>query len=102
MTRGEVWWGEDPIAGRRPYLILTRNEAIPVLRRVQVAPLSRTIRGAPSELVLETDDGVPERCAANFDDLVSMPKAMLTERICRLGLQRLEDVCRTLRTATGC
>lgn len=102
MNRGEIWWGEDPLAGRRPYLILTRPEAIGVLRRVLVAPISRTIRGAPSELVLETDDGMPERCAVNFDDLVSMPKAILTERICRLGIERLDEVCRTLRTATGC
>lgn len=102
MTRGEIWWGEDPHAGRRPYLILTRAEAIPLLRRVVVAPASRTIRGAPSELVLETDDGMPERCAVNFDDLVGMPKSLLTERICRLSLDRMDQACRTLRIATGC
>lgn len=102
MNRGEMWWGEDPDRGRRPYLVLTRQAAIPVLRRVLAVPASRTVRDVPTEVVLEVDDGVPQRCALAFDDIVAMPKTLLTERICRLGLDRLDDVCRALRIATGC
>lgn len=102
MNRGEVWWGEDPERGRRPYLVLTRQAAIPVLRRVLAVPASRTVRDVPTEVVLEPDDGVSERCALAFDDIVAMPKTLLTERICRLGIDRLDEVCRALRIATGC
>lgn len=102
MNRGEIWWGQDPTVGRRPYLIVSRDDAVPLLRRLVVVPATRTIRGTPGELVLETDDGVPDRCALNFDDILTMPKSLLTERICRLGIDRLEQVCRTLRIATGC
>lgn len=102
MTRGEIWWGEHPEAGRRPYLVLTREAAIPVLERVLVVPATQTIRDIPTEVVLTEEDGVPDRCALTFDNVLTMPKALLTERICRLGVERLRQVCRALRVATGC
>ena len=97
-----MWWGEDPDAGRRPFLILTREAAIPVLQRVVAVPATRTIRGAPTEVLLDEDDGMPARCALSFDNVTTVPKTLLTERICRLGLDRLAEVCRTLGIATGC
>ena len=102
MNRGEVWWAEHPDSGRRPYLVLTRQAAIPVLVRVLAVPASRTIRRIPTEVVLDEDDGMPERCALSFDNVTTMPLALFTERICRLGVDRLEQVCRALRAATGC
>ncbi|MGH2556531.1 MAG: type II toxin-antitoxin system PemK/MazF family toxin [Actinomycetota bacterium] len=102
MNRGEVWWAEHPEAGRRPYLILTRQGAIPVLSRVLAVPATRTIRGIPSEVVLDEGDGMPQRSALSFDNVVTMPKSLFTMRICRLGVDRLDQVCRALRTATGC
>ena len=102
VNRGEVWWAELPEAGRRPYLILTRQGAIPVVRRVLAVPATRTIRDIPTEVVLDEGDGVPQRCALSFDNIVTMPKSLFTERICRLGVNRLDQVCRALRTATGC
>ncbi len=102
VNRGEVWWAEHPEAGRRPYLILTRQGAIPVLQRVLAVPATRTIRGIPTEVVLDQDDGMPQRSALSFDNVVTMPKSLFTERICRLGVDRLEQVCRALRTAAGC
>lgn len=102
MNRGEVWWAEHPEAGRRPYLILTRQAAIPVLSGIVVAQISRTIRGIPTEVPLGVDDGMPEPCAASFDNVLTIPKWSLTERVCQLGLPRLHEVCRALRTATGC
>lgn len=102
MNRGEVWWAEHPDAGRRPYLILTRQAAIPVLTKLLVVPASRTIRGIPTEVVLEEEDGMPRRSALSFDNITYMPKSLLTERICRLDVGRLDEVCRALRTATAC
>ena len=102
MTRGEVWWAEHPDAGRRPFLVLTREAAIPVLERLLVVPATRTVRGIPTEVVLTEADGMPTRCALSFDNVTTLPKSLLTTRICRLGVERLREVCRALRIATGC
>jgi mRNA interferase MazF len=102
VNRGEVWWAEHPEAGRRPYLILTRQSAIPVLNRVLAVPATRTIRGIPTEVLLDQDDGMPEACALSFDNLVTMPRSLFTTRICRLGIDRLAEACGALRAATGC
>ena len=102
MNRGEVWWGEDPEAGRRPFVILTRQEAIPLLRRVVVAPVTRTIRDIPSEVILSEKDGMPTRCAVTLDNVATVSTALLTERITRLRGDRMIEVCRALRAATAC
>ncbi len=102
VNRGEVWWGEHAETGRRPYLVLTRQEALPVLRRVVVVPATRTIRGIPTEVVLDEDDGMPERCALSLDNVTTIPKTLLTERVTRLPGDRLVEVCRALRVATAC
>lgn len=102
VNRGEIWWAEHPDAGRRPFLVLTRQAAIPVLDRVLAVPATRTIRDIPTELLLDEDDGMPERCALSFDNIVTMPKALLTERITKLPVEKLEEVCRALKAATAC
>jgi mRNA interferase MazF len=102
VNRGEVWWAEHPEAGRRPYLVLTRQAAVPVLSRVLAVPATRTIRGIPTEVILDTDDGMPERCALSFDNIVTMPKGQLTSRVCKLPVDRLQAVCQALQAATGC
>lgn len=100
--RGEVWWGEIEGVGRRPFLVLTRNAAIPVLTSLVCAPITRTVRSIPTELPLGTDDGMPVECAAAFDSLRAIPKHALTERIARLSLDRVGDACRALRIAVDC
>jgi len=102
VNRGEIWWAEHPDAGRRPFLVLTRQAAIPVLDRVLAVPATRTIRDIPTELLLEEDDGMPERCALSFDNITTMPKVLLTGRITKLPVEKLEEVCRALRAATAC
>lgn len=52
--RGELWWAEMPDIGRRPVLVLSRDPAIPRLRRALVAPCTTIVRGLPSEVVLDT------------------------------------------------
>jgi mRNA interferase MazF len=102
VNRGEVWWLEHPDAGRRPACVLTRQAAIPVLSSVLIAPATRTVRGIPTEVTLTTADGMPESCALSFDNVATVPKALLTERVAQLSDARLEEVCRALRTAAGC
>lgn len=102
MNRGEVWWGELPDAGRRPFLVMTRDAAIPVLTAVLAAPVTRTVRGIPTELALGDDDGMPVDCAASFDNLRVIPKGNLTQRICTLGQARMAEACRALANAVDC
>lgn len=100
--RGEVWWAEIEDVGRRPFLVMTRTPAIPVLHSVLAAPVTRTVRNIPSELVLGPDDGMTTECAASFDNLRVVPKVYLTERQCRLDPIRFSEACRALRSAVDC
>jgi mRNA interferase MazF len=102
VNRGEIWWVEHPEAGRRPACVLTRQGAIEVLGSVVVAPATRTIRAIPTEVILDEEDGMPAECALSLDNLATVPKALLTERITRLSAQRLPELCAALRIATGC
>lgn len=102
VERGGIYYLEHPEWGRRPVLVLTRDAAIPVLKRVTVASVSRTIRGIPTEVILDEDDGMPIRCAVGLDNLGDAWKVMLTEHVTTLGPLRMQNVCRALNTATGC
>lgn len=99
---GEVWWLEDPDIGRRPALVLTRDAAIDVLTRLVVAPITRTVRGIPTEVALDQDDGLPEPCVATFDNVRTVPKVLLTGRVAVLGSERLGEACAALRLALDC
>lgn len=100
--RGEVWWGEIEEVGRRPFLVMTRTAAIPVVHSVLAAPITRTIRNIPTELPLGPSDGMPTECAASFDNLRVVPKAYLVERQCTLDPMRLTEACEALRCAVDC
>jgi mRNA interferase MazF len=102
VARGEVWWYEDPRAGRRPFLILSRNEAIPVLNQVLAVPATRTIRRIPTEVELDSSDGMPAPCALTLDNLTVIRVALCTQRITRLSAERMGAVCEALRHATTC
>jgi mRNA interferase MazF len=102
IRRGQVWWGELPEAGRRPFLVMTRNAAIPILHSVLVAPITRTVRGIPTEVALGPVDGMPIDCAATFDNLRVIPKAHLVERLCTLDTRRVLEACGALRAAIDC
>ena len=100
--RGEIWWGEIEGVGRRPFLIMTRTAAIPVLNSVLAAPITRTIRDIPTEVRLDTGDGMPTECVASLDNLRVVPKAYLVERQCALDPLRLTEVCDALRSTVDC
>lgn len=101
-SQGEVWWGEASDAKGRPYLVITRNEAIPVLRAILVAPVSRTVRGIATELALGADEGLTVACAASLDNLLTFPKSMLVRRMGAVAAGRRPELCAALLTVSDC
>lgn len=98
-----MWWCELPEIPRRPVVVLSRDAAIPRLRRVMVAPCTTNIRGLPSEVLLEAgDDPVPRRSAVNLDSVESVAVGVLTDRLGRLGDDRMREICSALAVAVDC
>jgi mRNA interferase MazF len=100
-AQGEVWWAEAEDK-RRPVLIVTRNEAVPVLTWLVVAPVTRTVRDIPTEVVLGSEEGLPEPCAAAFDNLQPIRRPFLTQRVGRLDPSRRGELCRALSALADC
>lgn len=101
--RGEVWWCEPPDIGRRPVVVLSRDTAIPRLRRALVAPCTTTVRGLASEVLLEPGtDPVPRTCAVNLDSVESVSLAVPATRIGVLSGMRMAEICRALEVAVDC
>jgi len=86
----------------RPVLIISRQEAIELLHTVMVAPITSTIHGAPSELILGIDEGLKNDSAINFDHIQTVEKSKLHTFIGALSEERLERICRPLGIAVGC
>ena len=102
MRRGEVWWAElPPPAGKRPVVLLSRNEAYSVRELITVAPITSRVRQIPTEVSLGKEDGLPKRCVANLDTITTIPKAALTQRISRLRAEKIIAVEQALRFALG-
>ena len=102
VARGEVWWYEDPRAGRRPFLILSRDEVIAVLNQVLAVPATRTIRDIPTEVRLTRDDGMPDECVLSLDNVSLVRPALCTSLITRLGPSTMAQGCDALGRATAC
>lgn len=102
MNRGDVCWYSFKTPDRkRPVLILTRDSAIAVLNSVTIAPITSTIRNIPTEVVLTQEDGLPDICAANFDNLQTVPKSNIGARITRLTAQRMKQAGSATAFALG-
>lgn len=86
----------------RPVLVVTRDDAIPVLTRVIVAPITRTVRHIPIEIALGPDDGLPVDCAASFDNIQAINRHLLTERAGALPPAGRHEICRTLAALADC
>lgn len=102
VGRGEVWWSESPDWGRRPVLVLTRDQVAGRLSSVLAALITTVPRTIPTEVDLDEADGMPRACVVNLDNITTVPAVYLTERVTRLGPERMGDVCRALAHATGC
>ena len=99
--RGEIWWLEMPDK-RRPVLVLTRDAAVPVMRKVMVAPVTSSARGIRTEVALDETDGMLIPCVATLDNVTTVPRVFLTERVTRLSAIRMLDVCEALQVAVEC
>ena len=102
-ARGEVWWCEVPEVGRRPVVVLSRDAAIPRLRRTLIGPCTTTIRGISTEVRLEPkEDPIPRVSVVNLDSVESVSIGTLVERLGRLSDDRMRQICSALETAVAC
>jgi len=102
-ARGELWWCELAEIGRRPVVVLSRDAAIPRLRRTLIGPCTTTIRGIPSEVLLEPgEDPVPRTSVVNLDSVESVSLGTLVERLGRLSDERMRQICEALEIAVAC
>lgn len=102
MNRGDVCWYTFKVPDkRRPVLVLTRDSAIAILNTVTIAPITSTIRSIPTEVVLTEEDGLPATCAANFDNLQTVPKGNIGNRITQLTARRMKEVAAAIAFALG-
>jgi mRNA interferase MazF len=93
LKRGEVrWYQFSRPDKKRPVVILTRDSVLEYLAEATIAPVTRTVRGIPSEVLLGPDDGLPEPCAANLDHVQTVARARLGALITTLSAQRMAEV----------
>ena len=102
MRRGEIWWAElESPVGRRPVVLLSRDEAYSVRSLIIVAPVTTRVRRIHSEVQLGIDDGMPQDCVANLDTITTIPKDCLQSRIATLSAKKLREVEAAIRFALG-
>lgn len=99
--RGEVWWASTP-GGDRPVVVLTRDPVADRIGAVVVVACTRTVRGLLSELPLGPADGLPEPCVASFDNLHTIRRDKLRQRITTLSAAKQHELCGVLGAALGC
>ena len=87
---------------QRPVVVLTRESALAYLSTATVAPITSTIRGVPSEVVLDEADGMKKPCAVNLHHIVTVSQERLGRRVARLSNIRLGEICEAVRFSIGC
>jgi mRNA interferase MazF len=103
IARGDVrLYRFAPPDKNRPVVVLTRDSAIAYLSTVTVTPITSTIRGVPSEVVLSEEDGMKAPCAVNLHNAVTVSQQRLGRRVARIGSLRMREVCTALRFSLGC
>ena len=102
MKRGEVWWAElEPPAGRRPVVLLSRDEAYAARSLVVVSPVTTRMRHIPSEVSLGSADGMPQDCVVNLDTITTIPKDCLRSRLAVLSAKKLKEIEAAIHFALG-
>jgi mRNA interferase MazF len=102
VAQGEIWLMETPNAKRRPVLVVTRSEAVPVLNNVVVAPVTSTIRRIPTCIAVGPDEGIDHDSVASFDGLAAVPTSVLTVRLGTLGPAGRQQICAALGAMADC
>jgi|SRR5882672_3812785 len=102
MKRGEIWWARLPLpAGRRPVVLVSRDDAYAVRLKITVAEISTVVRAIASEVSLDRSSGMPRPCVINTDNLVTIPKSLLESMIVRLSSERLSALDAALAFSLG-
>jgi len=103
LNRGEIWrYRFKPPDKNRPVLVLTRQEVIGLLHTVMVAPITSTLRGAPSEVAVGPTEGLKRDSAVNLDHVQTVEQARLVGYVGHLASDKMREVCRALAVAAGC
>ena len=103
LRRGEIWLYQFATPDkRRPVVILSRTQVLPLLRTAVVAQITSTIRGIPSEVVVGPDEGLKTPSAINLDHVQTVEKRKLHNYVGILSEKKMQQVCRALAIATGC
>jgi len=100
MRRGEIWWANLPgPIGKRPVVLLSRDEAYAVRNAITVAEITTTIRNIPVEVPLGPADGLPKKCVANLDTIITIPKSQFDTRICALSQDKIKEIIEAIKFA---
>ena len=103
VRRGEIWlYSFGAPDKRRPVLVLSRQKAIEMLRTALVAPITSTIHGSPSEVLLGIDEGLKYDCAVNLDQVQTVDQGKLHHFVGSVAPAKMNAVCKALQIATGC
>jgi len=102
VRRGEVRWYRFAAPDkRRPVVVLTRDSVLEYLGEVTVAPVTSTIRGIPSEVLLTPEDGLPRECAVNLDHVQTVSAARVEALIAVLSSERMREIRAAMLFALG-
>ena len=103
VSRGEVWRFRFKSPDKlRPVVVLSRDDVIGLLHTVMVAPITSTVRGAPSEVLVGVGEGLKHESAVNLDHVQTVERARLVGYVGSLGPDKMREVCRALAVAAGC
>ena len=103
IARGEIWqYAFTRRDKRRPVLVLSRQDVIGLLHTVMVAPITSTIHGAPSEVVVGVAEGLKHDSAVNLDHVQTVEQSRLVRRIGQASPATMRQICRALAIAVGC
>ena len=103
VSRGDLWLYRFARPDkRRPVLVLSRPGALARLRTAVVAPITSTVHGLPSEVVVGQEVGLKSRSAVNLDHVFTVDQAELRQWIGQLDERRMRAVCEAMEIALGC
>ena len=102
VAQAELWLMETPNHKRRPVLIVSRDEVIPAVNNVVIAPVTSTVRQIPTCIPVGPDQGIDHDSVATFDNLAAVPKSVLTVRLGDLGDGGRRQICSALDAVANC
>ncbi|MEZ5407067.1 MAG: type II toxin-antitoxin system PemK/MazF family toxin [Acidimicrobiales bacterium] len=102
VAQAELWLMETPNHKRRPVLVVSRDEVIPVVNNIVVAPVTSTVRNIPTCIPVGPDEGIDHESVASFDNLAAVPKSVLTTRLGQLGAAGRRQICHALDALANC